>query len=507
MGMGEETKVAYQYKVPEASERKPDPNQLWDGDYLGHSRIVPTVANMIAGQKGPLTIGLNARWGSGKTFFLKRLAEYYMTPDGYAVYFNAWADDFIGDPLVSLVCQLQEPFDGKVGDTLLKSAKQALFPTLKHVGFSLAKSLLKNKIGIDLGDLTPEELETRVEGISKDYSQCVATREELKSVLTKLGGEVKAKTHKPLLVIVDELDRCRPTYAIELLERIKHLFCIENVVFILGIDKEQLGKSIAAVYGNINVEWYLHRFVDIEMGLPDAPKDIFIERLIRRLKLEDCLQDGGADVSVGSFVKAFSAIANSQKLTPRMIEQAIRKFSLVAFAKGHLIEAAIKYIDFSGGFWYTTGHEKRNQNGWSCLARNAPRETEAGNQLLQERHEAERDFRSDGAVLEGRQECHRSLRAARRQRTQARSEGASVRKGTQAYGGTGEAGSEGYLRQAPRAAQDGFRPLDTRGRARLHPRAFRDRHARPYRRRISQALGLYAAEADQGRVRAEAGGS
>lgn len=336
MGMGEETKVAYQYKVPEASERKPDPNQLWDGDYLGHSRIVPTVANMIAGQKGPLTIGLNARWGSGKTFFLKRLAEYYMTPDGYAVYFNAWADDFIGDPLVSLVCQLQEPFDDKTGDTLLKSAKHALFPALKHVGFSLTKSLLKNKVGIDLGDLKPEELETRLEGISRDYAQCVATREELKSALTKLGGEVKEKTDKPLLVIVDELDRCRPTYAIELLERIKHLFCIENIVFVLGIDKEQLGKSIAAIYGDINVEGYLHRFVDIEMGLPDAPKDIFIERLIRRLKLEDCLQDGGADVSVGSFVKAFTAIANSQKLTPRMIEQEIRKFSLVAFAKGHL---------------------------------------------------------------------------------------------------------------------------------------------------------------------------
>ena len=325
----------YQYKVPEASERKPDPNHLWDDDYLGHSRIVPTVANMIAGQKGPLTIGLNARWGTGKTFFLKHLAEYYMTPDGYAVYFNAWADDFIGDPLVSLVCQLQEPFDDKVGDTFLKSAKQALFPTLKHIGFSLAKSLLKNKVGIDLGDLAPEELETRLEGISKDYAQCVATREELKSALTKLGGEVKEKTHKPLLVIVDELDRCRPTYAIELLERIKHLFCIENIVFILGIDKGQLGKSIAAVYGDINVEWYLHRFVDIEMGLPDAPRDFFIERLIGRLKLKDCLQDGGAEVSVGSFVKAFTAIANSQKLTPRMIEQAIRKFSLVAFSKGH----------------------------------------------------------------------------------------------------------------------------------------------------------------------------
>lgn len=325
---------SYQFRVPEDSERQPDPNDLWNGDCLQHSRIVPTFANMIAGQNGPLTIGLNARWGSGKTYFLKHLLEYYVTRGGRAVYFNAWADDFISDPLVSLACQLRDALGSDVRESIGSSARQAVVPILKHAGLSIAKSWIRNKIGIDLEGLSAEELESRLEKIYKDHSACVSTRDELKKALDKLGREVKNESRQPLLVIVDELDRCRPTYAIELLERIKHLFCIENIVFVLGIDKEQLGKSIAAVYGDINVEGYLHRFVDVEMGLPVVGKDLFVRHLLGRLKLSKHLESVGADVSLDTFTEYFIDLSNSRNLTPREIEQALRKFSLIVFAKG-----------------------------------------------------------------------------------------------------------------------------------------------------------------------------
>lgn len=67
------------------------------------------------------------------------------------------------------------------------------------------------------------------------------------------------------MFFIDELDRCRPTFAIELLERIKHLFDIQNIVFVLSIDKEQLEASTAAAYGSaINAPEYLRRFIDLE---------------------------------------------------------------------------------------------------------------------------------------------------------------------------------------------------------------------------------------------------
>ena len=86
---------------------------------------------------------------------------------------------------------------------------------------------------------------------------------------------------KPLVFFVDELDRCNPHYAVKVLERIKHLFCISNVVFVLSIDKEQLENSIRGYYGSdrIDAGEYLRRFVDVEYILPEPDVKSFINYL------------------------------------------------------------------------------------------------------------------------------------------------------------------------------------------------------------------------------------
>jgi hypothetical protein len=86
---------------------------------------------------------------------------------------------------------------------------------------------------------------------------------------------------KPLIFIIDELDRCRPDYAVSILEQIKHFFSVPNIVFVLSIDKQQLGNAIKGVYGseNINAEEYLRRFIDIEYSIPEPEQDIFSKYL------------------------------------------------------------------------------------------------------------------------------------------------------------------------------------------------------------------------------------
>ncbi|WP_292455784.1 P-loop NTPase fold protein [Methylibium sp.] len=77
--------------------------------------------------------------------------------------------------------------------------------------------------------------------------ECLAKfREELQAVI----AEIRKKNERGnLIVFIDELDRCRPTFAIELLERIKHLFDVPNIVFVLSIDKSQVEVSTSSVYG------------------------------------------------------------------------------------------------------------------------------------------------------------------------------------------------------------------------------------------------------------------
>lgn len=102
----------------------------------------------------------------------------------------------------------------------------------------------------------------------------------------ELSGKVKADTGRPLVFIIDELDRCRPTFAIELLERVKHIFDIPDMVFVLGINRDELRSSIRSVYGEIDADTYLRRFFDMEFLLPDIDSKAFCRILIGQYQLE-----------------------------------------------------------------------------------------------------------------------------------------------------------------------------------------------------------------------------
>ena len=92
--------------------------------------------------------------------------------------------------------------------------------------------------------------------------------------LEKASGVIRRDTSKPMILIVDELDRCHPPYAIDMLENIKHLFSTKNVVFVLVVNLKELGHSIRSVYGEwFNVESYLRRFRDFDFKLPDANEE------------------------------------------------------------------------------------------------------------------------------------------------------------------------------------------------------------------------------------------
>ncbi|HJJ54051.1 MAG TPA: P-loop NTPase fold protein [Methanocorpusculum sp.] len=90
-----------------------------------------------------------------------------------------------------------------------------------------------------------------------------------------------ASEDKPLLIFVDELDGCRPTFAIEMLEAVKHFFDLENVIFVFSMDIGQLSCSIRTIYGEIDCVGYLQRFFDYQIRLPSPNlREYLRERLI-----------------------------------------------------------------------------------------------------------------------------------------------------------------------------------------------------------------------------------
>ena len=323
---------ALQYKNEDRSTTFNDAD-VWGADKLNRDDAERRLYRIVEGQERPLTICLNGEWGSGKTFFLTRFVRDYnkRNPAGHAVYFDAWQDDFLADPLLAIICQLKNVATEKTAKSLYKAVKNAAVPCLANVGLSIAKHAVKKCTGVDLDHLTVDDLETSEESIYEQYETMDSSRKLLREKLTAFAADTYAETKKPLLFVVDELDRCRPTFAIEVLERIKHLFCVPHLVFVIGADVRQLEKSIQAVYGDIDGRDYLHRFFDIEVTLPAADKLGFVYALWDELQLEEILTRRGVNaMSQRTMVEQFARLIKYRNLSLRQIEKCVRTYALLA---------------------------------------------------------------------------------------------------------------------------------------------------------------------------------
>ena len=329
--------AAFQFKLEDRSTTF-DEKDVWADDcFKDRDDVSRHLYGIVSGQERPLTICLNGEWGSGKTFFLTRFAENYnkRKPEGRAIYFNAWQDDFLDDPLVAIISQLRNVVKDSES-TIYDSIKNAAAPCLAKIGLSIAKQVTKKVTGVDVDDIELNDLKAKSEALFERYNAMDASRKLLREAIAKLAEATWQATEKPLLFIVDELDRCRPTFAIELLERIKHLFCVPHLVFIVGVDLRQLEKSVKAVYGDIDANDYLHRFFDIELRLPVPNKLLYVYRLWQEHQLEHTLLHRGVDVDSQRYViNEFAKLVQFRNLTLRQIEKCVRTYALLAMSRNN----------------------------------------------------------------------------------------------------------------------------------------------------------------------------
>ena len=273
--MNDDSNDALQLKLDESEIDYQNP---WCDDELGRSEVAKALTNLIRDQESPFVISLHGRWGTGKTFLLRRWQKQLENDSYQCVYFNAWEDDFCDDPLTAIIGQLSGVFnEGRFKETV-ERIKETAKPLLMQSSIGVLNKLT----GVNLYALRDEIGENAF----REYTKQRKHKDDLKAQLTEFALEVRCQTGHPLVFIIDELDRCRPTFTIELLERVKHIFDVPNVVFVFGINREELCTSIQSVYGNINADVYARRFFDMEFVLPDVDTVAFCKLLIGRYQLK-----------------------------------------------------------------------------------------------------------------------------------------------------------------------------------------------------------------------------
>lgn len=227
-------------------------------------------------------ISLDAQWGAGKTFYVRQIEQTlnYLTKKAknlniekgietafsksqlrllelehtyFPVYYNAWLYDNHSDPLLSLVLSITKTCecycDTKIDNSTLSekiTSLMGLFP-----------------LGNNFENV-------REKFSDKDILSVVKTEEEIRDKVKEIFDSIIKENVQKLVIFIDELDRCRPSFAIEMLERIKHYFDDDRIIFVASINREQLIHSISKYYGvNFDSTGYLDKFFDRNVYLPE----------------------------------------------------------------------------------------------------------------------------------------------------------------------------------------------------------------------------------------------
>lgn len=257
---------------------------------LGRQPYADILEGIVKNGKDGCVMSLDGAWGTGKTTFVRMWQQQLVNHGFNTVYFNAWEHDYMTDPLVALM--------GELYDLSIKSKAENTFKKVVAEGVkifsailpSFAKAIAKNYIGDEAADAVSGAFDETKNIFQKELDKYKEECDSLDAFRTALAEYAESiSSDKPLVFIVDELDRCNPTYAVKVLERIKHLFAIPHIVFVLAIDKEQLCNSIRGFYGSdsINAAEYLRRFIDVEYYLPTPDYEKFFDYIYKKLEFKD----------------------------------------------------------------------------------------------------------------------------------------------------------------------------------------------------------------------------
>ena len=287
--------------------------------------------------KASFTLALDAQWGLGKSFFITNWsADLAHAEKPHPTFvFDAWQADHTADPLIAFMAAFKAALDERINAAgLNKTAKQTIAKQVNSAlsgfrrailpaGKQIAKDVLRKTTGIaaeevydawlsESGTSKPLATETISEaglaslnkGLDVFFDQLLADQKALEQAIgdfkegIERALEALAKAEAvtlPMFVFVDELDRCRPNFAIELLEGIKHLFGINGVCFVVATNMAQLSESVKAIYGaNFDGYSYLKRFFNVEYALPPCKNHDYM-----RLLLGEYPELGSYDLELG----------------------------------------------------------------------------------------------------------------------------------------------------------------------------------------------------------------
>jgi hypothetical protein len=308
-------------------------------DVFGRKQLAERLTGYVNRLNQGCVFAIDAPWGDGKTWFAKNW-EAQLRAEGYpTIYIDAFERDYIDDPFLLISAEILEAVSGHQRAGLVEASKKvgkALLPVAGKIAVNAAGRLLLGSVNIagelqkiaeDIGSETSDSAEKFIERRLSEYR---SDKESIKHFKEKLA-QFSAAQDKPMIILIDELDRCKPTFAVQMIERIKHFFDAPHLIFVLLLNQQQLEASIRGVYGEkVDAHIYLRKFIQFTLTLPKRQSvqggyndfnRIYCKKLCNRFGLD-------GKQSTENFNEALSVFATLLKLTLRDLERAYVLFSM-----------------------------------------------------------------------------------------------------------------------------------------------------------------------------------
>lgn len=315
----------------------------FEGDFLGRKALADSLEGYVSRLQVGATIAIDAEWGAGKSWFVNHWKKQLENNKYKVIYLNAFSQDYIDDPFLTISMEIAnylkadekkiEKLKKGIGDvwrSFLPHAPMLIFSAITTLAgggyFAQRVNEVINSFkdsgdfSQKFGEIINEQLEEHLTEQVESYQKEKQSLEYFKNCLK----DITEKQDRPIIFIIDELDRCKPEFSIRLIERIKHFFDVPKVVFALSMNKNQLKESINSYYGFKNNNNYLDKFIDFTVALERLDNknfnyDIALKTLLNKIGLFDDLKDN---------YYFFYDFCKILKPNPRELIKILNKFSL-----------------------------------------------------------------------------------------------------------------------------------------------------------------------------------
>lgn len=240
---------------------------------------------LVTASNRPTVIILDGEWGSGKSVFL-RLWRNELRSKHPVIFLDAYARDYNNDPLFVIASEIISALreNSPVAARTFRSKAAGLAKSLAGLAaVAGVKAATAGMVSLDgvgdaadavishVGERATAEIEALLDAGSNHEKSLAQLKEELRQLPDRLGPK-GVEDGKILIFIIDELDRCRPEFALRLIEVVKHFFDVPGIKFVIGANAQVLAASVKHTYGDIDGHRYLSRLVNHTFSLPAAPK-------------------------------------------------------------------------------------------------------------------------------------------------------------------------------------------------------------------------------------------